>query len=60
MTYKKHIVGATQLVDVRGNSEGEPWRCLFTSAELQKADWGKSWIEHLQVACIAEGNLLGM
>lgn len=56
--YKKHIVGATQLVEVRGCSNGEPWRCLFASSELQKEDWGSSWIERLQIACIAEGNLL--
>ena len=59
VNFKKHLIGATQFVEVRGGSQGDPWRCLFTSAELQKEDWGNLWMERLQVACIAEGNLLG-
>ena len=58
LTYKKHMIGATPLVEVRGNSDGEPWRCLFTSAEFQKGTWGSLWMDRLQIACIAEGNLL--
>ena len=59
LRHKKHIIGATQLVEVRGRSKHGEWRCLFTSSELQDRDWGGAWMDRLQIACIGEGNMLG-
>ena len=55
---KRHIIGATQFVEVRGRSSEGDWQCLFSSSELQDRDWGSLWMQRLQIGCIGEGNLL--
>ena len=59
LMYKRRIIGTRPFVAIRGTSQGEPWQYLFTCSEAQDGDWSSSWMERLEVACIAEGNLLG-
>ena len=45
-------------LEVSGKSDNEEWTYWFETSRTGEKEWVESWIERLQLACIAEGKLL--
>lgn len=56
---RKRKILATTYLEVSGSSSGEEWRVWFATSKVDEQDWAASWMERIQIACIAEGELLG-
>lgn len=55
---RKGMILTTTYLEVSGGSGDEVWKYWFKTAESDENNWVNLWMERLQLACIAEGNLL--
>lgn len=55
---RKGMILTTRYLEVSGGTDDGNWKYWFGTTNSDEEEWANSWMERLQLACIADGELL--